>query len=161
MATKTIVLTLTLEVETADAEVVSIQVASPTQVRPADDGVPIDVAQMIDEYAPPTVAAFAADFARRCVSELDLTLELPSGERKYVNAYPPKRYGSKRAAAFDVKSGRVEIYCRPENADGRELAEVVTNNNIPFAAKVYLLSPEAVDIAVELTRIGLDERGRS
>ncbi|MEX2547674.1 MAG: hypothetical protein WD830_07785 [Chloroflexota bacterium] len=140
--------------------ILSIEVREPAPQTAASDGVPVEVSQMIEEFAPPSVAQHAADYARRCVSELNLDLQLPSGERKYVNAYPPKRYGSKRASAFDLKSGRVEIYCRPQNADGRELAEAVTNDNEPFATKVYLHSASAVDVAIELTRIGLEERER-
>lgn len=162
MAIKKIVLTLTLtlEVETGDAEIVSIEVGESAPQTAVSDGVPTDVSRMIEEYAHPSVAQYAADYAQRCVSELNLDLQLPTGERKYVNAYPPKRYGSKRASAFDLKSGRVEIYCRPENAEGRELAEVVTNNDEPFATKVYLHSTAAVDVAIELTRNGLEERER-
>ena len=160
MAKKKIVLTMTVEVETDDAEILSIEVGESAPQAVATGAVPADVSRMIEEYAPPSVAQFAAEYAQRCVSELNLDLQLPTGERKYVNAYPPKRYGSKRASAFDVKSGRVEIYCRPENAKGREPAEVVTNNNEPFATKIYLHSTDAVGIAVELTRIGLEERER-
>jgi hypothetical protein len=162
VGTKTITLVITLEVETADADNIDIrlgEVASPL-VETATSKVPADVVEMIDEYAPPSMAPFQMDFAERCVAELDLDLQRPTGERKYVNGYPPKRFGAKRAAAFDVKSGRVEIYCRPENADGRHTAEVVTNNNEPFAVKVYLQSSDAVEQAIDLTRIGLEERGR-
>ncbi len=59
----------------------------------------------------------------RCVDELGLDLQPPSGDRTYLNAYPPKRKGSKRAAAFETKSGRAEIYCDPDSASGRDLAE--------------------------------------
>jgi hypothetical protein len=122
------------------------------------EGVPTEVDRMIEEFAPPSLALFQRDFAERCI-DLGLDLQPPSGSRKYINAYPPKRYGSKRAAAFDVKSGRVEIYCRPDNAEGGKHAEVVTNNDEPFAVKVYLRSPAAVDEAIALTQTGLDERG--
>lgn len=161
MATKTITLTITLEVETGDAEIIDVRLGE-SAAPPIDSliGVPGDVVHMIEEFASPSMAPFQTDFAERCVSELSLDLQTPTGDRKYVNAYPPKRYGAKRAAAFDVKSGRVEIYCRPENARRRELAEVVTNNGEPFAVKVYLHSTNAVDEAIELTRIGLDERER-
>jgi hypothetical protein len=162
MTKKRIELRLVLEVETGDAEIVGVTVEGSTfgssLSEPMAEGVPAEVDQMIEGYAPPSLALFQRAFAERC-ADLGLTLQTPSGSRKYINAYPPQRYGSKRAATFDVKSGRVEIYCRPENATGRELAEVVTNNDEPFAVKVYLRSPASVDEAVALTKIGLDERG--
>jgi hypothetical protein len=37
-------------------------------------------------------------------------------------------------------------------------AEEITNNGVAFAVKVYLKSPEAVDEAVELARLVLEER---
>jgi hypothetical protein len=162
MSRKTITLTLTLEVETGDAEILDIRLgrSAPPPMDTLIGTVPADVAAMIEEYASPSMAHLQREFAERCVSDLSLDLETPSGGRKYINAYPPKRYGAKRAAAFDVKSGRVEIYCRPENAEGRRLADIVTNNGQPFAVKVYLHSLDAVAEAIELTGAGLDERER-
>jgi hypothetical protein len=157
---KRIVMTLTLEVEGDGAEIVSVQVGD-TPRQESATGVPSPVRELIREYSSPAMAPFVGAFAERCAAELELSLERPeSGERKYVNGYPPKRYGAKRAVAFDAKSGRAEIYCRPENADGRDHAEAVLNNGVPFAVKVYLQSPDAVDEAVELTKIGLQERER-
>jgi len=49
-----------------------------------------DVLHMIEEYASPSMAPFQTAFAERCVSELSLDLQTPTGDRKYVNAYPPK-----------------------------------------------------------------------
>jgi hypothetical protein len=115
---------------------------------------------MIEEFAPPPVLQFEIAFAERCTNELGLVLRLPSGQRRYVNAFPPKRFGSKRAAAFETKSSRTEIYCSPRNAKGRKYAEVVANNGEPFAVKVYLRSKAAVDEAIELVRIGMEERLR-
>jgi hypothetical protein len=162
MAKKRIELRLVLEVETGDAEIIDISVGgsmmSSSLSEPMADGIPAEVERMIEEFAPPSLAQFQQDFAERCV-DLGLDLQPPSGSRKYINAYPPKRYGSKRAAAFDVKSGRAEIYCRPDNAKGKKHAEVVTNNDEPFAVKVYLRSAAAVDEAITLTQVGLDERG--
>jgi hypothetical protein len=163
MARKRIELTLTLEVETGDADIIDVtingsSVPSSVSDHPTEGG-PSTAERMIEDFAPPPIASFQKDFAERCVSELGLDLQPPSGERKYINAFPPKRYGSKRAAALNVTTGRVEIYCRPENAKTRKFAEVVTNRNEPFAVKVYLRSTAAVDQAIALTRLGLDERG--
>lgn len=52
----------------------------------------------------------------------------------------------------------MHITCSPSHAAGRPLAEEITHNGQPVAVKVYLTSDEAVDQAVELTRIGLEER---
>jgi hypothetical protein len=163
MATRTVTLKITLQIEADDASIVDIELGPDDMGVMSESligGVPVAVSRMIEEYAAPAMAPFLMAFADRCAAELSLDLETPAGPRKYVNAYPPKRYGAKRAAAFDVKSGRVEIYCRPQNARGRKLAEVVTNNGEPFAVKVYLHSQDAVDEAIALTQIGLNERER-
>jgi hypothetical protein len=163
MTKKQIELKLVLEFETTDADIVDISVdgasVSDSSVGTDSEAVSASVVRMIEEFAPPQSAPFQQSFADRCVSELGLDLQPPSGDRKYINAYPPQRYGSKRAVVFDNKSGRAEIYCNPANAEGRENADVVTNNGVPFAVKVYLRSAEAVDQAIELTKIGLTERG--
>jgi hypothetical protein len=159
---KQIQIVLTLEIETGDAEVIDVsldhsalafQLGGPTK-----EGVPGPVAMMIQEFAPPSLVRFEMAFAERCATELGLSLQPPTGRRRYVNAFPPKRYGSKRAAVFDTRSGRAEIYCNPNNTKGRKYAEVVTNNDDPFAVKVYLRSKAAVDEALELVRIGMAER---
>lgn len=151
---------MALEVETGDAEILDIHVDGQSRsLTPEEaDGLPPMVAMMIEEFAPPSLARFEMEFAKRCKSELSLDLQTPTGGRKYINAYPPKRFGAKRAVAFDVKSGRAEIYCRPENAKSRQAAEVVANRGEPVAVKVYLRSSGAVDEAIELTGIGLEER---
>lgn len=162
MATQ-ITITLTLAVEAQGAELVSIDVKAPsvTPLAAEAGGVPADVALLVDTESSPAIAPHILRFAERCATELDLSLQRPeSGTRPYVNAYPPKRFGSKRAVAFDARSGRAEIYCDPAHVSRFGQAEVVTNNDVPFAAKVYLQSDEAVDDAIELTRLGLEDRTR-
>ncbi len=107
---------------------------------------------------PPAVAEHELRFVELCATQLGLVARLPKSERTYVNLVPPKRFGTKRAAAFEIRSGRVEIYCDPAHADTHPLADEVRHNGVPVAVKVYLTSPAAVDEAITLTRIGLDER---
>lgn len=154
-------ITLTLQIETGDADVLDIRVADPTSgatSAPLGDDISPLARRMIEEQAPPSIAQFEMDFAERCVTELQLRVEPPSGGRTYVNLYPPKRYGSKRAANVTTTSGRAEIFCDPSNAADFKHAEVVENKGEPVAVKVYLTSAEAVEEAVELTRQGLSER---
>jgi hypothetical protein len=161
--TTQITITLTLAVEAQGAEVVAIDVTAPASVSAAADtgGVSSAVTELIDTNASPALAPHLRRFAERCTAELELSLQLPeSGTRPYLNGYPPKRFGLKRAVAFDARSGRAEIYCDPAHVSRFGEAEVVTNNKVPFAAKVYLQSNEAVDEAVELTRLGLEDRAR-
>lgn len=162
MPKQRIELTLTLEIEATGAELLAVRVAdssgsSETTAPLGDDLSPV-ARRMIEEQAPPSLAPFELDFVERCAVELQLRLEPPSGSRTYVNLYPPKRYGSKRAANVTTTSGRAEIFCDPSHAAAYEHAEVVENKGDPVAVKVYLTSTQAVDEAVELTRIGLEER---
>lgn len=119
------------------------------------------VTRLIAETAPPRVVDNELRFIERGVRELELSPELPDSPNRrfeYVNLYPPQRFGPRRAAAFAVKSGRVEVYCKPEHASDFEHAEVVEHNNEPTWVRVYLTSDAAVDDAIALTALGLRER---
>ena len=119
--------------------------------------IPSDLERHIRRHAPAHLVPYELEYARRCILELELELRRPgSGARSYVNLYPVRR--GRRASAFEPRSGRVEIYCRPDDAGGYSHAQIVTNKGEPHAVKVYLDSDEAVRQAVELTMIGLRER---
>jgi hypothetical protein len=161
MASREIVITIRLQIDSD--EDVHVEVATdPSSLgehetqenRPADQ-----LDQFIDDNAPRSLAKHQHDFARRCAHELGCSPELPASARTYVNVFPPKRYGSRRAAAFETRSGRVEIYCPPDLAEGSPFASAVLNNGEPTdAVKLYLKSEAEVDEAIRLTKIGLEAR---
>lgn len=161
---KQVEIRMLLTIEVPDGMDVAVHAAT-VEARPRDagDGTPAGglsaVLAEIEAQAPRSTAPFQKQFVERCVEELEVLCSLPEGKRQsYVNAYPPRRFGSKRAASFLFSSGRVEIYCDPKNAGRSELADVFENNGVPVGAKLYLTSADAVQVAIELVRIGLDER---
>lgn len=127
--------------------------------QPVDEpGAVTVIRELIENEAPRDEARYQLDYIRRAAEELDLEARLPSGSRKYVNLYPPAAFGRKRASAFQPSSGRLEIYCSPDRAADHPDAAVVTHRGEPHAVKIYLRSAGAVDQALSLTRLGLEER---
>lgn len=119
------------------------------------------VVRLIDDVAPPRLAEFERRYIERAVTELNLEPRLPDSHKRrneYVNLFPPIKYGAGRASAFAFKSGRVEIYCKPENAEGFAHAETVFHNGVPTWVRVYLTSEDAVEDAIRLTALGLQYR---
>jgi hypothetical protein len=98
-----------------------------------------DLTDLIERAAPPRVAEFELMYLERGIRELDLEPRLPDSPKRrfeYVNVFPPARFGAHRASAFGVKSGRVEIYCNPSNADLYDEAEVVLHNGAHLGSRL-------------------------
>jgi hypothetical protein len=169
---KEIVLRITLRIEAPEGvEVVAVTTSegSPPEEASSDPSpdpvpriLPPDIESMIESAAPPRKAEFEREYLLRCLQELSLSASPPkTGDRQYVNLLPrEKKYGSKRAAVLDPKSGRVEIYCDPTDtaAENLQHAAPVLHKGVPVAIKVYLDSEEALGQAFFLTLVGLNER---
>ena len=157
MPTREVVITIRLQIDTDEDVRVEVGTDSPVDARPVADS----VEEFIRDNAPRSLAGYQLEYARRCADELECSPERPATNRArtYVNVFPPKRYGAKRAAAFETRSGRVEIYCPPGLAEDSPFAQAVLNNGAPIdAVKLYLKSEDEVDEAVRLTKLGLEAR---
>ena len=62
-----------------------------------------------------------------------------------------------QAAGLEIRSGRLEIYCAPSHAQDFDNALVVSYHGEPTWVQVYLTSLDAVEDAIALTKIGLNE----
>lgn len=151
--------------ELVDVET-TLQPAKPDNVdREAERGGPLasNVLRRI-ETAPPEYQELLQQFAERCQSELGCSVAVPQSKREdYANVYGP--FGRKgRVASFMVREStrlrgpRVEIYCDPGHAASHPPAEPDLHNGRPVQVKIYLGDPGALDAALVLVQIAIEER---
>lgn len=67
------------------------------------------------------------------------------------------RHSNNRSKAL---APRAEIYCEPSHVERRPPAEFDLHNGTPVQAKIYLDSDEAVDAAVALTAVAIEEKSK-
>lgn len=103
------------------------------------------------------------ELAERCRTELGCAVEVPDGKREdYLNIYGPgrKRFrpGGFMVRESTVRRGpRMEIYCDPKHAATHPPAEENLHNGHPVSVKVYLADEGALDVAIGLMKIALEE----
>jgi hypothetical protein len=116
------------------------------------------------ESAPEQYQAVLNSFIERCADELGCRIEVPQAKRDdYLNVYAVGTRGG-RVASFMVRESaqfrgpRVEIYCNPDRVAEHPPAEPDLHNHRPVQAKLYLGDPGALDAAVALVKIAIEER---
>lgn len=164
MPTKEVLITIRLQIDTDEDVHVDVVTGPAKEALATEEGttpsVPPAIEAFVNNNGPRSLLGYELEFLRRCVADLGLSPELPdtNAPRTYVNLFPPKGYGAKRAGVLETRTGRADLYCSPEHVNGRRFAEEITNNGVAVAVKVYLKSPEAVDEAIELAQLVLEER---
>jgi hypothetical protein len=155
MPTKEVLITIRLQIDTdADVhvDVGSAATEETTSIVPTME-------QFVLDNAPRSIAGYQLEFLSR-IGELGISAELPATAtpRTYLNLFPPKGYGAKRAGVLETRTGRADLYCSPAHVEGRRFAQELKNNGEAYAVQLYLKSPEAVNEALELAAVVLEER---
>lgn len=164
MPTQTFTFRVAVTVDTPENLNLDLQlgdlVLHPTPAHPNDPTPGPDLAaeaMAVIDNGDPGTAQFREAYIRRCITELGLHIGRPrTGDRTYINLLPPG--ASRGRVASLAPSGRAAIMAPPEEADGFETAVPLLNDGVPVRVKVYLTSEQAVDDAVELTKIAASKR---
>ncbi len=153
-------LTVTIELDVPDGvEVADVRVESRTA-----DAVEDRIA-----LAPKEHQSRLRQFVRR-LETLGCSIEVPAARRSdYLNVRHPDCRS--RVASFSVRPGyssgersnapRVEVYCDPKYVKSHPPAQANLHNGEPVHPKIYLFNAKAVDAAVDLVAISIDEKARS
>lgn len=151
---KTLIITISIP---DDAEIdVRSEVSSNEPARPTEPEVSPDVRKRIGT-AKRGLRPFMLQYIERCASELACRTVVPTGKREdYLNTFPPVEYKRKRVSSLTITSGRLEIYCDPSLAERFPNAEEDLHNGVPVQVKLYLQDEQAVDSALELTRLAIE-----
>jgi len=124
-------------------------------------GVATQVEQRVATVAPRSLHQWIRLYLERVAEEFATSVEIPTGKRTdYLNLYPPAGHPRRRTSSITLTSGRTEIYCDPRHAEGRSHAEPDKHNGVPKQVKIYLDSEDAVEEAIELTAIAIEENRR-
>ncbi len=145
--------------EGTDARVTTV--GAPSDGPSESATVPTAIANAIEERVPRRYRQWVQQYLRRCVEELRCTAEFPAGRTDYVNLFPPAPYRRKRVAAVTYSSSRTAIFAGPVDLGGFDLARETLNSGRYVNPKLpHLDSTEAVDEAIVLTRLVIEDRER-
>ncbi len=149
-------MTITLTINIPDGATVAVHTQAPDALGPDDGDSRQGAFRWMEEHAPAAQQRTQRQLLERLHEEFGLVGTRPStGSRPYLNFYPASRYGDARIGALTLSSGRFYAVLNPalasefpgsEPAEGRYLT-------------CYLRDDYAVDLAVNLMRRALIERG--
>lgn len=150
--------TITLTIDIPDGATVAVRTQTP-DAHDSDDGDSRQAAmQWMEQHTPAPQQRTQRQLLERLYEEFGLVGTRPStGSRPYLNFYPESRYGDSRIGALTLSSGRFYAVLDPNLASEFPDAEPAEGRYLTC----YLRDDFAVDLAVDLMRRALIERGWS
>lgn len=150
--------TITLTIQIPDGASVAVQTQAPEDLDPDDADSRQGALRWMEQHTPARQQRTHRQLLERLNEEFGLVGTRPStGSRPYLNFYPESRYGDARIGALTLSSGRFYAVLNPDLADEFSGAEPAEGRYLTC----YLRDDYAVDLAVDLMRRALIERGWS
>ncbi len=153
--------TITITIEHPDNTTVSVS-GPPEAPGPAETAASgSDPARdLITAHAAPRDESLQQALLERLEVEFELVPRPPrTGDRPYLNLYPPVKYGSSRVGNIAVRSSRFYAVCDVKKLDEHlravPEAEIAENKYLT----VYLRSNADLDVAMRLMRCAMEDRG--
>lgn len=153
--------TITITIEHPDNTTVSVAgqpETSGTDIATASGSDP--ARDLISAHAAPRDESLQQELLERLEVEFELVPRPPrTGDRPYLNLYPPAKYGSSRVGNIAIRSSRFYAVCDVKRLEEhlREVpeAEIAENKYLT----VYLRSDADIDVAMRLMRCAMEDRG--
>lgn len=148
--------TITLTINLPDGATLAVE-SNATEALDADDGDSRQGAlRWMEHHTPAAQQRLQRELLDRLHTEFGLIGSRPgTGTRPYLNFYPESRYGDARIGALTLNSGRFYATMNPELAAEFPGSEPAEGRYVTC----YIRNGAAVDLAVQLMRRALTERG--
>lgn len=148
--------TITLTINLPEGATVSVE-STATEALEPDDGDSRQAAlRWMEQHTPAAQQRLQRTLLDRLHAEFGLIGSRPAtGARPYLNFYPETRYGDARIGALTLNSGRFYATMKPEFAAEFPGSEPAEGRYVTC----YIRDEAAVDLAVQLMRRALTERG--
>lgn len=153
--------TITITIEHPDNTTVSVsgppEAPGPAETAASETGPARD---LIAAHAVPRDESLQQELLERLEVEFELVPRRPrTGDRPYLNLYPPAKYGASRVGNIAIRSSRFYAVCDVKRLEEhlREIpeAEIAEDKYLT----VYLRSDADIDVAMRLMRCAMEDRG--